>query len=106
VRSFAAGICARLAAEHTDTLTMEQHIANRGGRVFLDVLRNSFGATVAAPYSVRRRPRAPFSKPLEWREVTPDLDPSDFNIGDYKRRLSGPDPWKDFFKTRQSLRLR
>jgi len=106
VRSCAAGICASLAAGHPDALTMEQHIAARAGRVYLDTLRNSFGATVAAPYALRRRPRAPFSTPLDWREVTPDLDPSDFNLGDYKRRLAIPDPWKDFFRSRQALRLR
>jgi len=105
VREFATRLSERLAAEHPGTLTMEQRIEARKGRVFLDAMRNSFGATVAAPYSVRRRPKASFSMPLRWKDVAPDLDPSDFNLGNYKKHLAGADPWKDFFQHRQSLEL-
>lgn len=105
VRAFAMAICERLAAEHSDTLTMEQRIEARKGRVFLDAMRNSFGATVAAPYSVRRRPKASFSMPLRWKDVTPDLDASDFNLGNYQKHITDDDPWREFFKHRQSLKL-
>jgi bifunctional non-homologous end joining protein LigD len=100
---FAREICTRLASEHPDTLTIEQRIDARKGRVYLDHFRNGFGATVVAPYSVRRRPKAPFSAPLHWREVKPSLDPSKFNLGNYAKRLAGEDPWADFFKSRQKL---
>jgi bifunctional non-homologous end joining protein LigD len=103
VLAFARGVCERLAAEHPKELTVEQRIEARGGRTFLDWMRNGFGATVVAPYSVRRRPKAPFSMPLAWKDVKPSLDPSSFNLGNYKKRLTGPDPWKDFFKSRQTL---
>lgn len=105
VRAFADKLCRRLAAAHPDTLTMEQRINARKGRVFLDAMRNSFGATVAAPYSVRRRPKASFSMPLRWKDVSPELDPSEYNLRNYKKRLAGADPWKDFFKHRQALNL-
>jgi bifunctional non-homologous end joining protein LigD len=103
VRSFASGICERLAAAHPDTLTVEQRIGARKNRVYLDSFRNGFGATVVAPYSVRRRPKAPFSMPLRWVEVKPGLDPAKFNLGNYKKRLAGGDPWEGFFETRQLL---
>jgi bifunctional non-homologous end joining protein LigD len=67
-------------------------------------MRNSFGATVAAPYSVRRHPKAPFSMPLAWSDVRPSLDPSTFNLGNHKKRLASADPWEDFFRSRQSLK--
>jgi len=105
VRAFATRICERLAAEHPKTLTIEQRINARKGRVFLDAMRNSFGATVVAPYSLRRRPKASFSTPLRWKDVRPELDPSEFNLGNYKKHLARADAWKDFFKQRQSLRL-
>jgi bifunctional non-homologous end joining protein LigD len=106
VRAFATAMCERLAAEHSDTLTMEQRIERRKGRVFLDAMRNSFGATVAAPYSVRRRPKASFSMPLRWKDITPDLDPSEYNLGNYQKHIADDDPWREFFKHRQSLKLR
>ena len=104
VLPFARQLCERLAAAHPRELTVEQRIENRGSRVYLDSFRNSFGATVVAPYSVRRRPGAPFSMPLGWSEVKPSLNPGDFNIGNYKKRLARRDPWEDFFRTRQSIK--
>lgn len=104
VLTFAREICERLAAEHPDTLTMEQRIEARKKRVYLDAFRNGFGATVVAPYSIRRRPKAPFSMPLSWAEVKPSLNPADFNLGNYAKLLAGPDPWADFFQHRQSLK--
>jgi bifunctional non-homologous end joining protein LigD len=103
VRSFASALCARLATENRDALTVEQRIEARKNRVYLDSFLNGFGATVVAPYSVRRRPKAPFSMPLRWEEVKPGLDPSKFNLGNYKKRLADDDPWEGFFESRQSL---
>jgi bifunctional non-homologous end joining protein LigD len=104
VRSFASGLCARLATEHRDTLTVEQRIEARKNRVYLDSFRNGFGATVVAPYSVRRRAKAPFSMPLRWDEVKPGLDPAKFNLGNYKKRLASGDAWEGFFESRQPLK--
>ena len=98
VRSFASGLCERLAAAHRDTLTVGQRIEARKNRVYLDSFRNGFGATVVAPYSVRRRPKAPFSMPLRWSEVKAGLDPAKFNLGNYKKRLAGEDAWEGFFR--------
>jgi bifunctional non-homologous end joining protein LigD len=104
VRSFASGLAERLAAAHPQTLTVEQRIEARKNRVYLDSFRNGFGATVVAPYSVRRRPKAPFSMPLRWDQVKPALNPASFNLGNYKKRLAGADPWEGFFESRQSLK--
>jgi bifunctional non-homologous end joining protein LigD len=103
VLAFAKQVCERLAAEHPKELTVEQRIEARGQRVYLDAFRNTFGGTVVAPYSVRRREKAPFSMPLDWGDVKPALNPAKFNLGNYTKALAGPDPWKDFFKSRQAL---
>jgi len=103
VLAFAEAFVRRLAAAHPKELTAEARLASRRGRVYLDPFRNGFAQTVVAPFSVRRRPKAPVSIPLDWSEVTPKLDPARFNLGNVARRLDGPDPWRDFFRTRQSL---
>jgi bifunctional non-homologous end joining protein LigD len=103
VLSFAEALVARLAAQFPKELTVEHSIAARKQRVYLDPYRNGFGQTVVAPYSIRRRPKAPFSMPLSWPEVSPVLDPSEFTLGNYTKRLSAADPWQDFFKNRQLL---
>jgi bifunctional non-homologous end joining protein LigD len=103
VLSFAESLVARLAAQFPKDLTVEHSIAARKQRVYLDPYRNGFGQTVVAPYSLRRRPKASFSMPLSWSEVSPSLDPSEFNLGNYTKRLSAADAWQDFFRNRQPL---
>jgi bifunctional non-homologous end joining protein LigD len=103
VLKFAESFVARVAAAHPSELTVEHSVAARRGRVYLDPFRNGFGQTVVAPYSVRRRERAPVSTPLEWSEVGPTLIPSAFNMGNFANRLKRADPWNDFFQNRQSI---
>jgi len=104
VLSFAEEFGRRLSAAHPDLLTAEQRIKSRGGRVYLDPFRNVFGGTVAAPYSVRRREHAPFSMPLGWPDVEPSVVPASFNLGNFEKCLARPDPWHDFFDSRQPLK--
>jgi bifunctional non-homologous end joining protein LigD len=104
VRAFALEVGRTVADRSPALATVAMARAARRGRVFVDTLRNAFGQTLAAPYSVRRRPGAPVSTPLEWDEVDPALDPAQFNIRTTERRLSGPDPWADFWDHRQVLR--
>ncbi len=100
---FAKELGTRLSHAWPKELTMEMRIAARKGRVFLDSFRNAFGQTVVSPYSVRRRPHAPVSTPLEWREVVPSLRAEDFTIGNFAERLKKHDPWANFFRRRQAL---
>lgn len=104
VLKFAEKTVARLAAAHPRLLTTEHSIAARGKRVYLDPFRNGSVQTVVSPYSVRRKPHAPISTPLAWREVERALDPADFNLGNFGCRQKGSDPWKQFFASRQNLR--
>jgi bifunctional non-homologous end joining protein LigD len=103
VLAFAEDVGARVAAAHPKELTVEHLLSARRDRVYLDPFRNAFGQTVAAPYSVRRRPHAPVSTPLAWSEVRPELRPTDFNLGNFARRARLADPWSEFFRSRQSL---
>lgn len=103
VLGFAEDFVQRLAAAHPAEVTVEPRLAARRGRVYLDPFRNGMAQTVVAPFSVRRRPHAAVSTPLEWAEVSPALVPSDFNLGNFAQRLKTHHPWKDFFERRQSL---
>jgi bifunctional non-homologous end joining protein LigD len=82
---------ALLAAQHEEELTVVFRVALRGGRVFVDWLRNNPIATVIAPYSLRARPRATVAVPLTWTELD-TTDPDAFGIDDVDRLLDRPDP--------------
>jgi bifunctional non-homologous end joining protein LigD len=103
VREFAERVGHLLARAYPNEITMEFSIAARRGRVYLDPGRNGFAQTVAAPYCVRRHPKAPISTPLDWAEVRPALDPTRYNLATIHRRLRRPDPWRDFARSRQAL---
>ena len=103
VLAFAEAFARILADAHPKELTVAARVRARRGRVYLDPFRNGFAQTVVAPFSVRRRRKAPISMPLDWSEVSPKLDPARFNLGNYERRLREPDPWKDMLRHRQSL---
>lgn len=102
VLKFAEEFSSRMAKSHPKEITVEHSIAQRGNRVYLDPFRNGLMQTVVSPYSVRRKPHAPISTPLDWREVSPKLDPSIFNLGNFRSRTK-KDPWSDFFANRQTL---
>lgn len=82
---------ALLAAKHAEELTVVFRVALRGGRVFVDWLRNNPIATVVAPYSLRARPRATVAVPLRWTELDA-TDPDAFSMNDVDRLLDRPDP--------------
>jgi bifunctional non-homologous end joining protein LigD len=100
--------CAEMLAERMierapRLLTLAFSKRERRGRLYIDIRRNVFGATLVAPYSVRRRPHAPVSTPLAWDEVRPDLDPATLNVRTLPARLREADPWRDAVDDRQEL---
>jgi bifunctional non-homologous end joining protein LigD len=103
VRAFARRVAERMQEEDPALATVESLKRSRKGRVYVDVQRNAFGQTLVAPYSVRRQPGASVSTPLEWDEVTPDLDPGRFNLRTIEKRIARHDPWSEFWQRRERI---
>jgi bifunctional non-homologous end joining protein LigD len=95
VREAASILADALVARAPDERTTAQRKAARGDRVFIDIVRNAYGQTVVAPYSVRARPEASVATPLDWDELdSPDLEPRRYTVQNMFRRLGRkPDPW-------------
>jgi len=103
-RELAHLVCLFVQRQNPDLTSLERSPAKRKGRVYLDYLQNREGATMAAPYALRPREGAPVSMPLEWKEITPKLDPAEFNIRTVPERLARKgDAWRDLFKKRVDL---
>ena len=70
------------------TTSIERSPAKRKGLIYLDFLQNRQIQTIAAPYSLRPKPGATASAPLDWSEVKKGLKMSDFNIFNMKERIA------------------
>ncbi|HEX5075165.1 MAG TPA: DNA ligase D [Gemmatimonadaceae bacterium] len=82
-------VATRVANAHPREATVERTVSARPkATVYVDYLQNVLGKSVAAAYAVRARPGATVSTPLEWRELTPKLDPRDFTIETVGDRLA------------------
>ncbi|MGA7272772.1 MAG: non-homologous end-joining DNA ligase [Acidimicrobiia bacterium] len=70
----AVGHAARLLAlvveaRHPHQMTTAFHKADRGGRVFVDWLRNRWAQSTVSPWSLRPLPGAPVAMPIDWSEL-------------------------------------
>lgn len=103
-KAFAKAVSEGLKTEHPDRFTTTLAKKARGGKIFLDYLRNGRMATAVAPWSPRARPGAGVAFPLSWGQVKKGLDPAAFTLHDAATLLKRPDPWRDFRKAEASLR--
>ena len=72
VRARAGELAELLVERHPHGLTTAWRKEKRGGRVLVDVARNTYGQTTVAPYAVRALPGAPVATPLAWEELGDD----------------------------------
>lgn len=82
-------LIAALAHQRMPKITTLERLTRKRprGTVLLDYLQNRKGQTLATVYSLRPKPGAPVSTPLNWSEVKAGLDPRDFNIRNIFERL-------------------
>lgn len=103
-KAFARAAAEAMKADHSDRFTTTLSKKARGGKIFLDYLRNGRSATAVAPWSPRARPGGTIALPLSWGQVRKGLDPRAFTVITAPELLRKPDPWKDFRKSEASLR--
>jgi bifunctional non-homologous end joining protein LigD len=104
-KEFARGVTLfmeRLAPTRFTSKTGEK---NRKGKIFVDYLRNGFGATAVAAFSPRWRPGVGVSTPVTWEEIDEDIRGTHFDIHNVPTRVAKQrkDPWAGYWKATQSL---
>jgi len=96
-RAFAREMAEETARRDPDRFTTAQRKAARDGRLYLDVMRNSYAQTAVAPYAVRAKPGAPVATPLRLDEIDDSrLSSQRYSVRNIFRRLGqAEDPWRD-----------
>jgi bifunctional non-homologous end joining protein LigD len=103
-KGFARAFSDTLARAAPDRYTINNRKEARTGRIFIDYLRNDETASAVAAYSVRARPGAPVSMPIEWTELARLAAGNAYTIRAALNRRK--DPWTNISKAgRQRLPL-
>jgi bifunctional non-homologous end joining protein LigD len=97
-------VATRVATAHPKVATVERATKKRSTTaIYVDYLQNIVGKSVAGPYCVRAVDGAHVSAPLEWSELTPDLDRATFTIETMPARLAEHgDLWADAMRKRNT----
>lgn len=108
IQQFARAFAEHLAREDSARYTARMAKAARHGKIFIDWLRNTRGATAVAAYSTRARPGATVSLPVRWEELTARLRADQFTIRTVPARLARlrADPWSEYEQLRAGLNAR
>jgi bifunctional non-homologous end joining protein LigD len=102
-KAFSLKVVELMAAAAPDRYVTNMSKKQRGGKIFLDYLRNARSATAVGPWSPRAREGATIAVPLTWNQIKKGLDPSAFTIPAAVPLLKRADPWKDLAKSGFSL---
>ena len=106
VADFAEQAATLVAREMPEAATVERSLKKRKrGQIYVDHMQNARGKSVAAPYSVRPKPGATVSAPLDWDEIKrKKIGPKDFTIKNMLRRIERKgDLFKGVLSNRQTL---
>jgi bifunctional non-homologous end joining protein LigD len=104
VKDFSQAIVQHLSTTLPQRFVAKSGPRNREGKIFIDYLRNGFGATTVAAWSARARPGLGVSVPIEWTELDALSSSAHWTIANIQTRLEiGNHPWKDYPASIQNL---
>lgn len=105
VREFAEGVAELAVRRDPRLFTNAQRKNEREGKILIDVMRNAYGQTAVAPYSVRARPQAPVATPLSWGELEEaSTTATRWTLASIPGRLEAQgDPWAQMGRHAQTL---
>jgi bifunctional non-homologous end joining protein LigD len=86
--TFARQVAEIVHKQLPELTSLERSPKARRKQVYLDYLQNNKGQSLAAAYSVRPKPGATVSTPLDWSEVKKGLHPSTFTMFTVPERIT------------------
>ncbi|APW38310.1 DNA ligase D [Rhodoferax koreense] len=94
VKAFSQAVVQHLAKTLPQLFVAKSGPKNRVGKIFVDYLRNGFGATTASAWSARARPGLGVSVPMAWDELDSIGSGAHWTITNIQTRLHrGNSPW-------------
>ncbi len=97
VKDFSKAIVEHLARTISQRFVAKSGGSNRVGKIFIDYLRNGYGATTVCAWSARARPGMGISVPVRWDELAGLKGGAHWTVATLHQRLDeGNDPWAGY----------
>ncbi|HSW20295.1 MAG TPA: DNA ligase D, partial [Ramlibacter sp.] len=104
VKAFSQAVVQHLARAVPQRFVAKSGPSNRIGKIFIDYLRNGFGATTVSAWSARARPGMGISVPVRWDELQGLSGGDHWTVRSAAERLpKGNLPWVDYETSRAAL---
>jgi bifunctional non-homologous end joining protein LigD len=107
VLNFSRSLADELAAIYPEFCLSSMSKKLRVGKVFIDYLRNSYGATTVAPYAIRARLKSSVALPVKWSELKVLKSSDQFTIKKalLKIKTRKSDPWEKLLSVKQKITI-
>jgi bifunctional non-homologous end joining protein LigD len=103
VKDYCQAFAKTLERDDPDRFTANIRKAKRGGKVFVDYLRNERGSTAVCPWSTRAKPAATVAVPVSWDELGSFKSAGVFSLDAAAERSNAADPWPGYLAPSQSI---
>lgn len=105
IKSFSKTVVDHLANKYPKRFLTQMSKSKRKGKIFLDYLRNGYGATSVVPFAVRAKPNAPVALTLSWEDLKKVKSPDMFSIEEALKILKKRkvDPWDGYLELKQKI---
>ncbi|UXC18891.1 DNA ligase D [Comamonas squillarum] len=104
VKGFSKAIVQHLAATVPQRFVAKSGPQNRKGKIFVDYLRNGWGATTVSAWSLRARPGMGVSVPIGWSELDQVSSGAHWGIESIEARFrKGNAPWDGYAQAAVSI---
>jgi len=97
VKGFSQAVVQHMSRTIPQLFVAKSGPRNRVGKIFVDYLRNGFGATTVSAWSARARPGLGISVPLAWKELETLEGSTQWTVATVEDRLrTGNAPWEGY----------
>lgn len=107
IKSFAQTLALEMVNRKPDMYVANMSKKLRTKKIFVDYLRNGYGATAVVPYSLRAKALSAIALPVEWTELRRIKGPQEFTIDKALKKIKSRkrDPWAGMLKLKQKIEI-
>lgn len=107
IKVFAQTLAIQMVAQNPKKYVANMAKNKRVKKIFIDYLRNGYGATAVVPYSLRAKPISAVALPITWTELKKIKSSDEFTLAKALKKIKSrkKDPWEGMMKLKQKISI-